>query len=387
MAKSKGKVFSDFQPHTLTEVQVTDKKLGHGSHATVMEVKYMGLKCAGKMIHEVLLQQGDTSYAIRRFAEECHILSCIRHPNIVQFLGVYFRENERVPMLVMEFLPMNLSSCIESHGSLPEATVYSILHDVALGLCYLHGHKPPIIHRDLSSNNILLTYNMDAKISDLGMSKMLDLTPLQVSRMTETPGTPAYMPPEVMVANPKYDTSIDEFSFGILMIHILSGKWPEPQCSQIRIKGNQMTPVTEAERRQCFLQVIGKDHPLMKLILKCIDNNPKQRSHATEISCRLSQLASKSPRKHSQQEMMESRQTTNGKQAEKDMPPRISKCLVEEKCPTSKVDKKSEVRCISHQVCYTTAILSGHAHEHFCFSHTLYKGRGLQLQEQQRISA
>ena len=47
--------------------------------------------------------------------------------------------------------------------------------------------------------------------------------------MTQTPGTPAYMPPEVMVANPKYDTSIDEFSYGILMIHMFSGKWPEPQ--------------------------------------------------------------------------------------------------------------------------------------------------------------
>ena len=69
---------------------------------------------------------------------------------------------------------------------------------------------------------------MKAKISDLGVAMMLNLTPLQVSRMTQTPGTPAYMPPEVIIANPKYNSSVDEFSYGILMIHIFSSKWPEP---------------------------------------------------------------------------------------------------------------------------------------------------------------
>ena len=64
---------------------------------------------------------------------------------------------------------------------------------------------------------------MTAKISDLGVARILNLTPLQVSRMTQNPGTAAYMPPEVMIANPKYNTSIDVFSYGILMIHVLSG--------------------------------------------------------------------------------------------------------------------------------------------------------------------
>ena len=101
--------------------------------------------------------------------------------------------------------------------------------------------------------------------------------------MTETPGTPIYMPPEVMVANPSYDTSIDEFSYGILTIHVLSGKWPEPQCSQIRMEGGVMIPISEAERRKVFLEDIGDDHPLMNLILKCIDNDPKKRVPASRI--------------------------------------------------------------------------------------------------------
>ena len=282
--------FTEFKSYILTGVTVTDRELGHGSYATVLQLDYMGLKCAGKKIHEVLLRQGDTSYAFQRFEKECRLLSQVRHPNIVQFLGVHFQEGVSTPILVMEFLYTNLTSCIEQYGILPKEISYSILHDVALGLCYLHSQTPSIIHRDLSSNNVLLTANMTAKISDLGMARILNLTPLQVSHMTQTPGTPAYMPPEVMIANPKYDTSVDQFSYGIMMIHMFSGRWPEPQVGPNRFEGDQLIPVTEAERREVFLRTIGNDHPLMDLILRCINNDPRHRAHASEIVERLSAL-------------------------------------------------------------------------------------------------
>ena len=206
--------FTGFDPYKLTGVRMTDRELGNGSYATVFELEYTGLKCAGKKIHELLLRRGgDASYTVRRFDEECHLLSQIRHPNIIQFLGVYFQQGVRAPILLMEFLPTNLTSCIEKYGILPKEINYSILHDVSVGMCYLHGQTPPIIHRDLSSNNVLLTPNMTAKISDLGVARILNLTPLQVSGMTPTPGTNAFMPPEAMVANPAYDTCIDEFSY------------------------------------------------------------------------------------------------------------------------------------------------------------------------------
>ena len=288
-------IFTGFDPYKLTGVKVTDRELGHGSYATVLQLEYMGLKCAGKKIHELLLRQGDTSYQVRRFEEECRLLSQVRHPNIVQFLGVCFQQRVRAPILVMEFLPTNLTSCIEQYGILPKEISYSILHDVALGLCYLHSQTPAIIHRDLSSNNVLLTPNMTAKISDLGVARILNLTPLQVSRMTQTPGTPAYMPPEVMVANPKYDTSVDEFSYGIMMIHMFSGRWPEPQVGQVRAEpGGRMIPVSEAERREEFLRAIG-NHPLMDLIRKCIDNYVQSRAHANEIVERLADMVLQFP--------------------------------------------------------------------------------------------
>ena len=288
--------FTGFDAYDLHGVQVTDRKLGYGSYATVFELEYIGLKCAGKKIHELLLEQGDASYAVRRFEEECRLLSRVRHPNIVQFLGVHFQQRVRVPILVMEFLPTNLTSCIEQYGILSKEISYSILQDVGLGLYYLHSQTPPIIHRDLSSNNILLTPNMTAKISDLGVARILNLTPLQASRMTQTPGTPAYMPPEVMVAKPKYHTSVDEFSYGILMIHMFSGKWPEPQVGPNRTKHDgRLIPVTEAERREVFLQVIGNGHPLMDLILKCINNHPQARAHASEIVEQLLEMVVRFP--------------------------------------------------------------------------------------------
>jgi serine/threonine protein kinase len=94
-----------------------------------------------------------------------------------------------------------------------------------------------------------------------------------------------------MVANPKYDTSVDEFSYGILMIHIFSGRWPEPQVGPVRTEPGKMTPVSEAERREVYLQEIGNDHPLLDLIIKCIDNHPQSRAHTAEIVKRLAEIS------------------------------------------------------------------------------------------------
>ena len=294
--RSASVLVKEIEYYKLTNLYVSDTVIGHGSYANVFEVDYMGLRCAGKKIHDALLQQGNGAYQVRRFEEECSLLSEIRHPNIVQFLGVCFQNGSTVPILVMEYLLTNLTSCIDKHGILPQEISYSILHDVALGLHYLHSEIPPIIHRDLSSNNVLLASNMTAKISDLGVAKILDLTPLQVSRLTQTPGTPAYMPPEVMTADPIYNESVDEFSFGVMMVHVLSGKWPEPQCGPVCIESGKLIPVSEAERREKFLQAIGEDHPLMNLITKCLDNDSQRRAHVSEIVDKLSDMVRKFPR-------------------------------------------------------------------------------------------
>ena len=297
---AKKATFAGLDSYKLSDVKITGKELGRGSYATVEEVDYMGLKCAGKKIHKTLLQRGSISYPQERFEEECKILSQVRHPNIVQFLGVFFVKGEDIPMLVMESLPTNLTSCIKECGTIPipKELSYSILHDIALGLFYLHSQNPPITHRDLSSNNILLTTGKTAKIADLGMARILpNMTPLQANQLTETPGTYAFMPPEVMVAPPKYDTSVDIFSYGNIMIHIFSNEWPEPECGQNTEDKStgKLIGIAEAERREKYLKIIGNDHPLMKLIRSCIENSPKKRPNIKTITKKITEIASKNP--------------------------------------------------------------------------------------------
>jgi len=99
-----------------------------------------------------------------------------------------------------------------------------ILYDVCFGLGYLHSHNPPIIHRDLSPNNILMSreQNSVTKISDLGVAKIVKADSKK-TMLTKVPGTVDFMPPECLVDNPIYNTSLDIFSYAALWLSIRSG--------------------------------------------------------------------------------------------------------------------------------------------------------------------
>ena len=338
-----------FKQFILSGVHITENELGRGSYAVVLELKYQGLKCAGKKLYR-FLSNAKINHAAKRYLEECQLLSQTKHPNIVQFLGVCFEEGSQFPILVMEFLPTNLSSCLDCYGILPNESSYSILHDVSLGLAYLHGQAPPIIHRDLSANNVLLSTNMTAKISDLGVARILNYTPLQVSRMTETPGTPAYMPPEVMVADPHYDTSVDVFSFGVMMIHTFTAEWPLPKVGPNRVdpaNPDKLISVTEAERREEFLRKISQDHPLTDLINNCLKNNPKQRPQAEEIVSRTGDVVLQFPPSFENRvEMLKHicAVSTKQKQLEQDLLKKELALIAKEKQVKSLIEERAQIK-------------------------------------------
>ena len=142
---------------------------------------------------------------------------------------------------------------------------------------------------------------MTAKISDPRQLKVIEGS--MISRL----GVMSFMPQEAVTNTARYGTCIDCFSYGIVMIHIFSGRWPEPQHREIRTEpGGGLFQVSEAERRDVFLQDIGKfnDHPLMDLILKCINNDPLKRPCASEIVEQLAQLVFQFPTYANQLEMM-----------------------------------------------------------------------------------
>ena len=92
-----------------------------------------------------------------------------------------------------------------------------ICHDIVLAIAYLHSND--IIHRDLSSNNVLIMAKSRAKVTDFGMSKLAGAAP-SMTPLTKCPGTLAYMPPEALDEPPVYTKKLDCFSEGEIMIQV-----------------------------------------------------------------------------------------------------------------------------------------------------------------------
>ena len=155
--------------------------------------------------------------------EPLQVMAEMRHPHVVQFLGLCFLEGSTMPVLVMERLDSSLDDLLESTPSLPLTLKRSLLVDIVRGLLYLHTRNPPVVHRDLSARNVLLTSSLVAKVSDLGNARIVNLQPGQLARtLTRLPGTMAYMPPEAFDEHSQYGPRLDIFSFGHLTLFTLT---------------------------------------------------------------------------------------------------------------------------------------------------------------------
>ena len=187
-------------------------------------MKYGHLLCAGKKLHDTLIDEenADVANIVVKYEQECQLMSSLRHPNITQFLGLCFQPGTQLPLLVMEQLETNLDDLLEHMPGLPLSLKRSILEDVCSGLDYLHQRQAPIIHRDLTTKNVLLTSSLTAKITDMGNSRIADMSPGQLAMATRLPGTLVYMPPEALSETHRgYGPSLDIFSFGHLTLYTL----------------------------------------------------------------------------------------------------------------------------------------------------------------------
>ena len=280
---------------TLRGVIPLNDELGHGAYGTVFTIQYDGVICAAKKIHPILIESvsNEEKQAIKDdFIRECLCCNSILHPNVVQFLGVYFQSSQStLPIMVMELMHTSLTKfvdCNKSNISFPKKI--SILYDVSLGLSFLHNHKPKIIHRDLSPNNIMLTTELLAKIGDLGVAKVVragskeTISKLKLTRAV--PGTPDFMPPEALEVNSNYGTPIDVFSFGGLALYVFGEEWPTPSpLKQKDVNTKKMVTLTEIQRRQQYMdRMTGIDTKLRKMIELCLDDDPDSRPLIQEVS-------------------------------------------------------------------------------------------------------
>ena len=245
----------------LTNVRPTGKIIGRGSFGRVIEVYVHETLCAAKEIHSILIEDvtsREFEGTKQLFLTECANASQLNHPNVVQVLGICFLNpveaspSRRLPCLVMELMEMSLTHFIEKYDKVALHVKLSLLVDVAQGLEFLHCNQN-IIHRDLSSNNVLLTKGLVAKIADFGVAKVMK----QSKNVTQTqaPGTQYFMPPEALSVKPRYGKPVDIFSLACIILHVMSHQWPQPKMDQVHLDPvtHQCTVVSEAARREEYL--------------------------------------------------------------------------------------------------------------------------------------
>ena len=267
--------------------------MGHGSYGAVYKAKCDQLPCAAKVLHPTILDPRDpgSRKIIERFSQECAFLESIRHPNIVQYLGMTMDPESRLPVLLMELLDESLTKMLECpQRSLSYCTQVDICHDIALAVAYLHSND--IIHRDLSSNNVLVIAGRRAKVTDFGMSRLAGASP-SLTPLTMCPGTLAYMPPEALREPPRYTKKLDCFSEGVIMIQVCTRIWPEPGSRSQLVPdprsptGSTEMPVLEAERRKNHIDMIDPTHALLPIAMDCLKYQEDDRPSSEELCQRL----------------------------------------------------------------------------------------------------
>ena len=173
------------------EILMTDTCLGVGGWGTVLLGKFRGCKVAVKQIHELILSPHNR----RLFEREMNIASRCRHPCLLQFIGA--TNDEGTPLFVTELMQSSLRTLLEQQ-LLPTSDICTLSVDIAQALNYLHLSKPPIIHRDISSANVLLWRQGEqwrGKVSDYGTANFMQ----QI--MTVAPGAMIYSAPEALTSN------------------------------------------------------------------------------------------------------------------------------------------------------------------------------------------
>lgn len=278
-------LLTDFQFNNVNrrEVQV-DTNIGHGAWGEVARGRFKGQQVAVKWPHLILLQESPNM--VDRMRREVKIMAHVRHPNLVRFIAAVLDEAveqlRAPPLIITELLDTNLRQAYEQ-GRLQTTDCVTILRDVAYALHYLHDHMQPIIHRDISSPNILLKALPNkgwlAKVSDFGSANLAKLA------HTAGEGAIIYSAPEtfphtdIHTEPPPMTTKIDVYSFGILICEVVTSQMPYPE----NIRGMMQQEKTKWEF-------------MYDLTVRCTKHSPTDRPTMAEVLDDLNTLPRPPPR-------------------------------------------------------------------------------------------
>ena len=228
-----------------------------GAYGNVTVAIFRGLKVAAKCLHHLII----SDHNLTLFSREMDIASRVRHPNLVQFIGA---TKVGTPIILTELMSTSLYIELQNQ-SLTHPQILSISRDVALALNYLHLWKPdPIIHRDISSPNVLLEPSVGdsykAKVTDYGTAN------LQHSTGTVMPGNPAYAAPESRYPD-DHSTSMDVYSYSVLLMEMVLQCKPSMTTKGREGQANGITWSPMKSLIQSGIKQDRKSRPTMSQIL------------------------------------------------------------------------------------------------------------------------
>nr|GMD15735.1 probable serine/threonine-protein kinase WNK4 isoform X2 [Ipomoea batatas] len=243
--------------------------LGKGAMKTVYKAidEVLGMEVAWSQIklNDVLQTPED----LQRLYSEVHLLSSLTHTSIIRFYSSWIDVERRTFNFITEmFTSGTLRGYRKKYKQVDICAIKIWARQILKGLVYLHGHDPPVIHRDLKCDNIFVNGHLgQVKIGDLGLATILHGS----HKAHSVIGTPEFMAPELYDEN--YNELVDVYSFGMCILEMLTTEYPYSECSN---PAQIYKKVTTGKKPKAFYKV--QDVEAQRFIGKCLEPVSKRLS-------------------------------------------------------------------------------------------------------------
>jgi len=260
------------------------KHLGSGSFGEVYRGLWLGSPVAIKTLK--IGRQGLDPQMLKDFRHEVDIMSKMRHVNVVLFVGACTSPPNLT--IITEYCPRgSLYDVIRTEKDLDWPRKLRIAAEAAAGMLYLHTRNPPIVHRDVKSDNFLVCADYTVKVCDFGLARFRT-TVSHVATTHARAGTPAWMAPEVLRGE-QFNESSDVYGFGVVLWEMLTGAQPWAEVDPVQLPGL-------VGFRGARLPLPGSPPPhcpagFLLLMKDCWEHEPRRRPKFLEIQERLQGMA------------------------------------------------------------------------------------------------
>ena len=250
------------------DIIITKEELGRGGWGVIWVGIFREQRVAVKQMYQIIMNPDN----LKLLHREINTMAQLRHPNLLQFIGAVLDDPSGNPMIITEIMDTSLRNAYETKQLTPDPTceyvLLTIIRDVAVGLNYLHCLPDPIIHRDVSSANVLLEskgpHKWKTKISDFGSANKA------CQAVTRGTGAFIYSAPEsipnLIDVQKALTTKMDIYSYGVLLCEIMTCRFPDSSVFQ-----------------EMLQHVRSRAPPLYELIISCIKKDPDNRPTIKQV--------------------------------------------------------------------------------------------------------